>query len=150
MSVSVGPMGTDTVSTGADGGFRLSHLRAGEIVIHVDAEGFLLTQETAVLDAGRPAIVVRLHRGGLLKGRIVDADGAPVPGAEVHVFDPKRRSLPNREDYPDTTVAGEFVTRLMPGTYTIEVWKGRETLLKAEAVLEEGRETAVDLVVPVK
>jgi hypothetical protein len=73
-----------TVITGEDGTFRVEHLLRGEVDIEVSAEGYLPTDDDVEqLMPDAPPVEIVLRRGHEVRGRIVDAGGAPVPGVLV-------------------------------------------------------------------
>jgi Carboxypeptidase regulatory-like domain/Sigma-70, region 4 len=71
------------VETEGDGRFRLGHLRPGETVITVQANGH--SPERLELDAraGLPQVELRLGAPRTIEGRVVDRDGRPLPGIQV-------------------------------------------------------------------
>ncbi len=75
-----------TVLSGADGRFRLAGLAAGQIYeITAKREGFATaTVPVEALHAGkRSPVRIVLRRGAIMAGRVVDAAGDPVSGAEL-------------------------------------------------------------------
>jgi hypothetical protein len=84
------------VTASADGELLVTGLRGGRAALEISATGFrthrsalLVLQEAAMADHG----VVTLEPEGLLVGRVVDPDGAPVAGAHVRVLSPRVRPL---------------------------------------------------------
>jgi hypothetical protein len=67
----------ETVS-GADGGFSLEHVPAGEVEIGVTAKGFLDLKTTCMSPAGDAKPRITLSRGALVTGRLVDGEGEPL------------------------------------------------------------------------
>ncbi len=78
--------------TGPDGRFRLANLAPGEGNLVIQADG--RTPEMVHLLARRdgPPLEVRMRPGHRLRGRVVDASGAPVAEANVHAGTWKRDS----------------------------------------------------------
>ncbi|MCC7395565.1 MAG: carboxypeptidase regulatory-like domain-containing protein [Planctomycetes bacterium] len=143
--------------TGADGRFAFAgtaprHPRLALVVEHPEFAATLCEQRlvgTAIdLDVGD----LVLRRGGALRGRIVDADGAPLPGATVSLRpaggNPLDRLRAWRELLPTLTVDGDggFQCEHLPaGEYRLEAWaEGRQRGGPAAAIrLDDG--AAVDL-----
>ena len=77
-----------TTSTSADGRFVFMNLKPGEAVIEAEASGFLPAGKS--IDVGRemPDIQLRLIRGHFVRGRVVDANGAPVEGVDIQAYHP--------------------------------------------------------------
>ncbi|MBK7874193.1 MAG: carboxypeptidase regulatory-like domain-containing protein [Planctomycetes bacterium] len=67
----------------ADGAFALEGLAGGRCGVKADVKGLQSTEEVVELDAGPAPLVLRVPRGGKLAGLVVDAAGAPKPGARV-------------------------------------------------------------------
>lgn len=86
------PSWGNTVANGSfhdrsNGSFTLSGIRQGEYVAEAAARGFASSfSEPFVVAEGKETtdVVVRLTRGGTLKGVVIDSySGEPIPGAEV-------------------------------------------------------------------
>jgi protocatechuate 3,4-dioxygenase beta subunit len=76
----------ELAATGADGRFSLGPLAPGTVRLAARAPGYLLRDTPTVsLVAGQPAPATRLElvRGASVSGRVADARGAAVAGAEV-------------------------------------------------------------------
>ncbi len=75
-----------TTRTGSDGHFELARAAAGEPTVLVDAAGFArhVSQPVRIEPGARAELgELRLERGLAVHGRVLDAAGAPVAGAEV-------------------------------------------------------------------
>ncbi len=83
--VAEGFAGGKQVATDVEGRFRLEGVAIGAIELFVRQEGTALAQRRVVVPAdGSPANVeVVLEAGRSVRGRVVDAAGAPVAGASV-------------------------------------------------------------------
>jgi len=71
-----------------DGSFTLAGLSKGSWEIRVDAEGFALSgQQVALMPeaASAPPLLFTLTPAAKVAGRVIDQNGAPVPGARVEV-----------------------------------------------------------------
>jgi protocatechuate 3,4-dioxygenase beta subunit len=70
----------------AEGGFRLADLRPGEPVgLRIDADGYLAAEVPAVEPPTAAPLAVVLEPAARVSGRVVDAGGAPIAGAEVRL-----------------------------------------------------------------
>ena len=70
----------------ADGEFAIDALPPGEYTVRVNGPGFEQKRVSGVLvEPGESSDLgtVEVQRGRVISGRVLDADGAPVPGAEV-------------------------------------------------------------------
>ncbi|HTM20105.1 MAG TPA: carboxypeptidase-like regulatory domain-containing protein, partial [Kofleriaceae bacterium] len=72
-----------------------------------------LSEPVSLADgAGRDDVVIRLELGGRISGRVVDAAGAPVPGARVQAASSDLRSGPVRRAHADAD--GRFLLSGLP------------------------------------
>jgi len=140
------------VVTGGDGAFVLHHMAPGECALSLRAKGRVSRDLVVTLGAGAGPLVLTLPRGGLLRGSVVDADGAPVTKGWVRVFDPavaEKQLDDGHQDYPHLDADGLFVTRLVAGRYRLEVHSGTPAVAaKAEVELAEGEERAATIRIP--
>jgi hypothetical protein len=146
LGIDTDPGARATVRTGADGGFTLPLpvIQQEQVVralgfeqsVVVLKQGFAVG--TAPLPAtGAPAapVVVALRRGVELRGRVVAADGAPVPDAGVFLAEsgtlastmvPMHLLLTALEDsqsWVRTDAAGTFSARVHPAAHEVSVLK---------------------------
>lgn len=108
--------------TDSAGGFRFDGLPVGRLSIVASAGGYAVSNaETVNLEAGGRVLglVIRLHREGVIEGRVVDdQDGKPVPRALV-VFRPPYPAGARRAR---TSMDGTFKLKgISPGMASIEV-----------------------------
>lgn len=91
-------------TSGADGRFVLVDLPRGDVVVEARAKGYAAAKSIA----GSSAIELLLAPGGRLGGRVVGADGKPVPGARViaHPWDVGSDEMPPADATSD--LAGAF------------------------------------------
>jgi hypothetical protein len=87
VTVATGALGLHTRSaeSGSDGRFDVPGVTGSEQTVYVDAEGYVLAGPVTHRE-GDPPMVLRLVRGGSVRGRVVDADGRPVVAAAVRAF----------------------------------------------------------------
>ena len=98
----------------ADGTFRIGGLETGRYLVEAEAEGHIpVVLEDVLFQDGDPAgLELRLPRGVFVAGRVVDADGAPVPGIEVGArwLAPKRIPV-QRNGVIGAELSDRFVSR---------------------------------------
>ncbi len=96
--------------TDADGRFRLPALPPRQTIITVIAPGFAPQLRKLNLQAGLPPQDFRMEPGKLIRLRVVDASGKPLPKASVHILGWRgSESLdsmhnPNHPKVPDTGI----------------------------------------------
>src|SRR6185503_16833268 len=74
--------GTDSSTTGS-GHFVLNGLRAGECAVHVQANGYLPSEQRIVVGPRVEPLHFVLAPAGIVRGRVIDARGNPVLDAAV-------------------------------------------------------------------
>ena len=80
--------------TGRDGSLSFRGLPAGTYTFRVDAEGAARQRPSVALDPGEhEVVVVELHAGAYLRGRVTLADGSPLAGAEAFVLPEMARNI---------------------------------------------------------
>ncbi|MBX3179702.1 MAG: carboxypeptidase regulatory-like domain-containing protein [Candidatus Hydrogenedentes bacterium] len=67
----------------SNGVFEIKPIRPGESVLRIDAAGFVSGAETVNVTAGMPPVRIVLTRGGMLRGRVLDAGGNPLGKIQV-------------------------------------------------------------------
>ncbi len=85
----------DTVHTGNEGGFVFPRLPAGRAELEVRMKGYAgQARRTVPVRAGETVsgVVVTLARSAILTGRVLDAAGRPIAGAEVRALDARSRT----------------------------------------------------------
>jgi protocatechuate 3,4-dioxygenase beta subunit len=127
-----------TVSTDADGRYRFATLPAGSYTVSASKSGYVNTTfgQPRPNGPGKPVqlvdgqetggIDIRLPKGGVIAGRVVDEYGDPVPDAMVSPMRSQyargRRQLMPAGRPATTNDAGEFrIFGLSPGQYAISV-----------------------------
>jgi protocatechuate 3,4-dioxygenase beta subunit len=71
-----------SLETDADGAFRLGGLAPGRYDLTAEAAGF--ASASATVDAGGEPVELVLEPGGVIAGRVVDENGAPINDARVN------------------------------------------------------------------
>ena len=116
---------TPSDRTKADGTFTVRGLNAGSYALVANLQGdakFLPCRVTGVA-AGASGVEIKLSAGETIRGRLVDASGAPVRAAllradELQTADPWTRSSDTPAVYTEATGAFAF-ERVPPGRYRI-------------------------------
>jgi protocatechuate 3,4-dioxygenase beta subunit len=138
--------------TAGDGAFVLHHMTPGECGLSLRAKERVKRDVFVTLGAGAGPLVLTLPRGGHLRGSVVDADGAPVTGGWVRVFDPsvaEKQLDDGHQDFPDLDADGRFETRLLPGRYRMEVHRGSsDVAATGDVELVEGEDRAATIRLP--
>jgi RNA polymerase sigma-70 factor (ECF subfamily) len=127
-----------SVRIGADGAFTADLAPpSGPLPLRVEAPGFLTLRSTVTIDGDAP-VTLRLARGGVVWGEVVDASGAPVPGARVSVAAPDGATTT-----ADVDDCGLFGVRVAAGRCTVSAGGATTT-----ADVADGGEARVRVVVP--
>ena len=93
--------------TDSEGRLVLSGFRDGIAKLHVSAEGYAAESLELPLRESSPPHVVRMHRTSPVTGRVVDARGAPIPGARVMAGFSSNFEM-NPRYFAETDPAGRF------------------------------------------
>ena len=134
--------------TGEDGRFELVDLAPGtRLDLAVDADGFLPARVRGVEAPTAEPVVLLLRPAASVRGRVENADGEPVAGAEVNA----RLVSEAVENFGDMSVvtddAGRFaLADLMPGAVAIEAWAQGYQPSEPEALELEARQEIEDVV----
>ncbi|MDB5910750.1 MAG: resA 1 [Massilia sp.] len=91
----------------AHGHFELHGIEPGARRLAAKAEGYAPQLAEVVVAAGMQPVEIRLEKGRVLRGRVVDAHGKPVPNANVSVD--KWRTAPRLGIDFETDADGRFV-----------------------------------------
>jgi hypothetical protein len=98
---------TIEVRTDSDGRYRVTGLTEGSYVIRALSRAYVLSKSpfgfdayrSVTLDGGesRNDINIALVRGGVITGRVIDAEGRPVIGAELRLFPVDEKGRPKEQ-----------------------------------------------------
>lgn len=77
----------NSVKTGLNGGFQVSHLPQKIIYFSVQHPGYAPAVGQLDLQSESPEIAITLERGEQLEAQVVDEKGLPVPGARVSLYE---------------------------------------------------------------
>ncbi|MET9080766.1 carboxypeptidase-like regulatory domain-containing protein [Streptomyces sp. NPDC004237] len=106
----------DSTVTGADGGYRLGELTAGEYVLTVSAAGHRPTATTVTVGDAGAAQDVFLAPAAAVRGTIRGRSGSPLTDARVALLDSAGNVVATRTTGED----GEYAFPDLPGTeYTV-------------------------------
>jgi hypothetical protein len=138
------PASFQSAVSAADGTFLVECLTEGSVDVQVEAEGFLPARAGANVRPGAEPVIVRLERGGLLKGEVRCDDGAAATSTLVSIDGPTGSALRVWSDRE-----GRFQARLVPGSYRVlanpakVVFQsgGPRSPVAVEVLLREGEET---------
>ncbi len=101
-----------------EGAFRLAGLRPGPLVVKAEHPDYPPVSRDLDVRPGTNPLTVVFEAGGEVAGRVLDPDGLPLGGAEIHLF-PSAPTAGTR-DFPVATSGadGTFALRgLRPGSY---------------------------------
>ncbi|MGQ0612634.1 MAG: carboxypeptidase regulatory-like domain-containing protein [Planctomycetaceae bacterium] len=131
----------------ADGSFRYAIEEPGGWAVEITARGYAsLRTESFKLREGetRDLGEIRLGDAGRIAGRVLDAAGAPVPFARIHVLSPK---FETNWEAPFTDIDGRFTAAgIAPGVYTLFAVSPRHPIgMVAGVTVEEGATARADV-----
>ncbi len=145
-----------TATADADGRFRLEGLSTDLVDLGVRGAGYPLLTRPGVRVDGEDPILIELLHGGIVTGRVVDADGNGAASVPVRLRREHDRSSSGspllwgpRDSYPRrvTDAAGRFRFDDVPsGNWSGEARKGAEAAKADEFELAPGAEREIELV----
>jgi hypothetical protein len=136
----VGDRKTD-VTTDAQGAFTVHGLDLGAATLAVDAAGFLPAE--FAWSEGPAEIVFR--RGGLLRGRLLDAAGIGIAETEVCVHEATSEPTVPARACAHSDFAGRFELRAPAGRWKVAVVRAGARVTVAEIDLTEGTTSEIEL-----
>ena len=138
-------------TTAPDGRFHFAGLAAGRYSVAIDKTGYerrgmFHTSATLRLSEGeaRENVRIELRPSAVITGRVLDAHGDPLPGAEVRAY--RRSYHPDRNRWSGTGTAssndlGEYrIYGLAPGKYAVRARPPAETTPPGILYYESARE----------
>jgi len=144
-----------------DGGFALGPAPAGSYLLVASAPSFASVQSWVRISEGERATlpVLDLPAGGALRGRVLDSDGQPIPGAKVFVWQAQKRrgiSLSSDPGVPsgaETDADGQFEVTQLPAEILVDVeirkkgWPSKlvEDVPVGDSLVEISLEAGADL-----
>lgn len=136
----LGSIGLRT-QTDADGVYRLEGVPEGQLSIAAQHRDHLRAVRDLDVEAGENRLDLRLERGLEVEGRVLDAVGGPVAGAQLYLGGQQQMSLVRPVSSAED---GSFrFTGVAPGTY--DLWARKEGQGGAEARLEGVRVAAANV-----
>jgi len=111
---------SNTYTTGPDGAHAVLGLPAGLYLVTVDHPDYVAASAMRKVEADRGhELVIELHRGARLEGKVTDLSGRPLEGASVLLLD--ERGLPAGHE-TRTDESGEYrIGRLPAGRFEVRV-----------------------------
>jgi RNA polymerase sigma factor (sigma-70 family) len=103
--------GEHSRTTDASGAFEFKHMKAGELVLAVQANGFAPAAQTIQLNQDSPDLRFTLGPGQLLHGRVVDEAGHPLTNVFVETT---RRAIDKVKWSTNTDAEGRFEWKSAP------------------------------------
>jgi protocatechuate 3,4-dioxygenase beta subunit len=111
--------------TGPDGKFTLRDVDPGTYVLTAERDGYVVARgqsQTVQVQAGQTTadLKLKLQRTGAVSGRILDADGDPVPNVSVLVSSVRGKDDRSANRYGATNDRGEYrIFQIVPGGYRL-------------------------------
>jgi hypothetical protein len=129
------PIDVAEAQTGDDGSFTLAGLDAKRYTLRASKFGWLpVTLKTPVTVPG-PRVTFKLSRTGVIRGRVVDADGDGQPGATVVALPSGGLGAAASPVIWEVDTNGEFAQdRFAPGTYYLWARHGEMLLYPPEKI----------------
>jgi hypothetical protein len=129
------PIAIAEAQTGEDGGFSLGGLDERRYTLRASKFGWLpVTLKTPVTVPG-PRVTFKLTRTGVIKGRVLDADGDGQPGATVVALPSGSLGSTGSPVIWTVDTNGEFAQdRFQPGTYYLWARHGEMLLYPPEKI----------------
>ena len=137
--------------TDAEGRFRVPNLRRDVRRIGVAADGYVKRIQWLTEGAALDGVAITLTTGGIVAGRLLDADGEPAAMGEDCLLAVRRRDDTETEfgSFVFEDAASEFRLRLEPGKYFLAIvsWKGGKLTEVSRHAFEirEGETTKLDV-----
>lgn len=128
--------GLRTVERSADGSFTIEDVAPGEYRVQAFANDFAPTFSPTfrVKRTFVYGVTIELERGASLAGRVVDAEGKPLPGAVVRMFDNAYTKLPiSQLLYGEFTELKKPVTADSDGRFLFENLAAGRVQIRASA-----------------
>lgn len=126
--------------TDASGGFLFSGLPIGFASISVARPYFQSHTERIQLEGGAKSLQIGITKLGVVAGTVTDAEGRPVPGVNVVLYQTSivsgRRSLSQSRNVATDDIGHYRLWNLSPGKYFLKAaGRGRGTMLYSSEVL---------------
>ena len=137
------------VSSHPNGWFFVRHLAPGPLEMRFVANGYCDGYRRHVVGRDPEPLEVVMHRGAVLRGRVVDARGNGVRDADVEIRSVADPEEPTRKQWERTDALGAFRMRARPGRYAVGIRDGEDVFVQvSEVTLEEGGSTKLELRAP--
>jgi protocatechuate 3,4-dioxygenase beta subunit len=114
----------DPVLTDSSGAFQVRGLLPGWVTVRAQKPGFTAASENLQqLDASRDGLTIRLSPLGSISGRVLDAEGEPVPGVAIRAFESRiqdgRRELSSSRSVSTDDLGRYHLWNVAPRSYYI-------------------------------
>jgi len=132
-----------------DGSFRLTNVEPGPVTVIARAAGYAESSaEGAAVAPGETArgVELRMRRGSLISGTVVNAEGLPVGNAAIVPGELPRHEHPDKVAVTRTAPDGTFQLADLAGVETISAYHPDYAAGSATVKLAPGRETNVQIV----
>lgn len=127
------PIDAAEAQTADDGGFALGGLEARRYTLRASKFGWLPVTLKAPVTVPGPRVTLKLTRTGVIRGRVVDADGDGQPGATVVALASGGPGSTSSPVIWEVDSSGEFAQdRFQPGTYYLWARHGEMLLYPPE------------------
>lgn len=123
----------DSATTGETGAFSFRVTEGGRYQLVVQRNGFVQASKVLAITSGQneAGLTIRLTPEGIVAGKVIDAEGDPVPGAMVHAIRFPSTRTANRYSIVATTSTndlGEYrIFDLPPGSYYLGAVRRTQT-----------------------
>ena len=129
--------GTDPVFTDDSGRFSVAIRGSVYHTITATKAGYAPLRVGREPDSPDEPVALRMPKGAVITGSVIDATGAPVPGAPIRIrrTDPSGQTYASGDYQTDTDDRGEFRVGSLPaGRYAVVLATGGERLVLGDAV----------------
>ena len=131
--------------TGADGSFRFSNGRPGDLRLTVQAANFAPVVTSFVMNASIENLQIALPLGRLLRGRIVDEAGESITGATVEAASPTADSRVLFEWRAKTDAEGRFSWDAAPAIQDYAIYASGYELHPIIKLTADGNEQLIQM-----
>lgn len=134
--------------TDAAGSFRFCGLAAGSYYANAEKPGFLDAGAQLAVGPSREDVVLRLQPAGIIRGKVVDGDGAPLENVLIQLLSAAVEEGRRKVRVAASTATddrGEYrLANLAPGRYYLRAagWQGSTRLYRGAAAPDAGTDEA--------
>ena len=133
-----------STDTDSEGNYSFENIKAGEMILTVQAEGYSPEMIRFMVEKQMSPIVFRLYPGHTITGRVIDPNGDPVPDVTISADTWREASSLTWETKTDSN--GVFVWNSAPADeVTININKRRYIIIKNYTVKPSEKEYVITL-----